>query len=192
MQVRRDDISFLVDQLHNKTLIGSLLRRYPGSLDLKHIAVIGHSIGGAAAATVAASDARVLGGANLDGRLVNPILSNGLSKPFLQLGRQNHTSEDPTWNQFWPHLRGEKSELVIADTQHGTFEDFLPLLSLLNLSPEIQKAIQDNLGRITPMEMDSAVNSALSAFFDLVFHSNATPLKNINRTPKVSVLRSSL
>lgn len=191
-QVRRDDISFLVDQLHNKTLIGSLLRRYPGALDLNHIAVIGHSIGGTAAAAVAAYDIRVLGGANLDGRLVNPILSSGLSKPFLQLGRQNHTAEDPTWNQFWPHLKGKKSELAIADTQHGTFEDFLPLLALLNLPSEIEKVVQDNLGRITPKEMDSAINSALSAFFDLIFHGNATPLKNINRTPKISVLRSSL
>lgn len=141
---------------------------------------------------MAASDVRILGGANLDGRLVNPVLSSGLSKPFLQLGRQNHTSEDPTWNQFWPHLRGKKSELAIADTQHGTFEDFLPLLSLLNLPSEVEKVIQENLGRITPKEMDAAVNSVLSAFFDLIFQGNATPLKNINRTPKISVLRSSL
>ncbi|POR33826.1 Platelet-activating factor acetylhydrolase, partial [Tolypocladium paradoxum] len=66
-QVRSDDLSFILDQLHNRTIRGPLLGNFPGRLALDKTVVMGHSLGGAAAAAVTRSDARVRGGADLDG-----------------------------------------------------------------------------------------------------------------------------
>src|SRR5438094_3597381 len=66
--IRAADSRFVLDQL------GRLAQVEPGSplvgrLDVRHTGIVGHSMGGAAAAQVVAEDPRFLVGANLDGTL---------------------------------------------------------------------------------------------------------------------------
>ncbi|KAH6609060.1 paf acetylhydrolase family [Trichoderma cornu-damae] len=193
LKVRTDDITFVIGQLENQTIMKPLLADFPGAVDYTKIAIWGHSFGGATAASVTHADKRVLGGLDLDGMLVDPILSTNITKPFILAGRKGHDAEDPTWNQFWPHLKGERMEIAIADTQHGAFKDNLMLLSTVNVPAVVKQAIQEGLGSIDPHQLDRDLNGILTAYFDLLFYGNKQPLQVIpQKYANVTIVRSSL
>lgn len=170
-----------------------LLADFPGTVDHAQLAIWGHSFGGATAASVVHADARVLGGLDLDGMLVNPILSTAIAKPFVLAGRKGHDAEDPSWNQFWPRLRGTRAEIAIADTEHGSFKDDLMLLSTLDIPADMRGALQQVLGSIDPHQLDRDLNGILTAYFDLLFHGEKQPLRAIPREyANVTITRSSL
>ncbi|RFU76993.1 paf acetylhydrolase family [Trichoderma arundinaceum] len=193
LKTRTDDIIFIINQLENKKIMKPLLADFPGTIDYSQLAIWGHSFGGATAASVIHADKRFLGGLDLDGMLVDPILSTNIAKPFVLAGRNGHDAEDPSWNQFWPHLKGKRIEIAIADTQHGAFKDDLMLLSTVTLPADIKKAIQEALGSIDPHQLDRDLNGILTAYFDLLFYGKKKPLQAIPREfANVTIVRSSL
>ncbi|OAA36813.1 PAF acetylhydrolase family protein [Metarhizium rileyi] len=196
IRVRAADLSFVIDQLHNNTLRRSLLDRYPGSLDLGRIVVYAHSVGGGAAAMLTRDDRRVLGGVDFDGQIVEPIRSQGLSKPFLLAGRYGHSapnSTDPTWNQFWPHLTGPRVELAINGTTHGSYTDRPLLISALGLPDVVLDQFAGEIGSIKGPNLQRMVDSVLMAFFDFVFYGKAKELDRLTqRYSEVSITRRNL
>lgn len=86
------DARTVLDQLErmNAGAVPSLLR---GRLDLSHVAVVGHSLGGAAAAQLVATDPRFRTGADLDGTLWGPVQTAGVGKPFLFLAASDPTAQ---------------------------------------------------------------------------------------------------
>jgi hypothetical protein len=191
--VRTDDISFIIGQLENQKIMKPLLADFPGTINYNQLAIWGHSFGGATAAAVIHADKRVLGGLDLDGMLIDPILSTDITKPFILAGRKGHDAEDPSWNQFWPHLKGKRMEINIANTQHGAFKDDLMLLSALNISAEIKEAVQQVLGSIDPHQLDKDLNGILTAYFDLLFYGKKQPLQAIPHDfANVTIARSTL
>jgi pimeloyl-ACP methyl ester carboxylesterase len=191
--VRNDDISFIISQLEDPKIMKPLLADFPGKINYKQLAIWGHSFGGATAAAVLHSDKRVVGGLDLDGMLVDPILSTDITKPFILAGRKGHDAEDPSWNQFWPHLKGKRAEIAIANTQHGAFKDDLLLLNTLNLniSAEIKQGLQEALGSIDPHQLDKDLNGILTAYFDLLFDGKKQPLQAIpHNFANVTIVRS--
>ncbi|KAL7796777.1 Alpha/Beta hydrolase protein [Trichoderma ceciliae] len=193
LKVRTDDITFIIDQLENQKIMKPLLADFPGTIDCSQLAIWGHSFGGATAAAVIHADERVLGGLDLDGMLIDPILSTNIAKPFILAGRKGHAAEDPSWNQFWPRLEGKRMEIAIANTEHGAFKDDLMLLSMVKVSADIKEAIQGLLGSIDPHQLDKDLNGILTAYFDLLFYGKKQPLQAIPREfANVTVVRSSL
>ncbi|KND93766.1 Platelet-activating factor acetylhydrolase [Tolypocladium ophioglossoides CBS 100239] len=193
VQVRNDDMSFIINQLHNRTIRDPLLANFPGSLALDKIVVIGHSLGGAAAAALTRSDTRVLGGVDLDGQLADPVKSLGLSKPFLLAGRPGHAAEDATWDEFWPHLRGPRAQLAINGTEHGSFTDRPALLSVFDFPPPVKQALQGLLGSIDSKRMDVVLNGVLGRFFELALYGRDGPFRGVEQAfAEVSVARSHL
>ncbi len=83
-----DDVSFVLDQLQliQSGQIPSLLK---GKIDLQHIGVFGHSIGGATAYD-AAYDPRITAGIDLDGGLYRLHDREALRKPFLFINSASH------------------------------------------------------------------------------------------------------
>lgn len=157
------------------------------------MAAIGHSLGGATAAVAAATDARILGGLNLDGEIFTPVLANGLSKPFVQVGRPGHRDQDESWDEFWRHLRSPAMELALAGTTHGSFPDTLALLSALDLPEPVKGALRQEYGEIDPMDMDKALNGVLTAFLDFLFAADGAALADIHENfPDITVVRSTL
>ena len=64
---RAQDASFVLDQLANTTVVSTLIRsfdpeQHPKGLNTTHVAMFGHSLGGAAAASAMLNDTRILGG----------------------------------------------------------------------------------------------------------------------------------
>ncbi|KAM0262115.1 hypothetical protein ACHAQJ_001856 [Trichoderma viride] len=193
LKVRTDDISFIIGQLENQKIMKPLLADFPGIINYNQLAIWGHSFGGATAAAVLHADRRVVGGLDLDGMLVDPILSTDITKPFILAGRKGHNAEDPSWSQFWPHLKSKRMEIAIANTQHGAFKDDLMLLSTLNIPTNITTAIQETLGSIDPHQLDKDLNGILTAYFDLLFDGKKQPLQAIPHDfANVTIVRSTL
>ncbi|HEX2289400.1 MAG TPA: alpha/beta hydrolase [Pseudonocardiaceae bacterium] len=107
------DLSFVLSELRHHPLV-----------DSRRVAVVGHSMGGDAAATTMRADPRVDASVNLDGPLLPP---DPLDRPFLLLGGLDEHrpggSFDPTWDVAWPHMTGWKRWLTVTDADHYSFTD---------------------------------------------------------------------
>jgi hypothetical protein len=162
---RVSDIRFILDQLSNSSVtqhIPGLGRRH---LDTKHVGILGHSLGGAAAAATMLEDTRFIVGADLDGAIVGAVESKGLDKPFLLMLAKNHTREsDQTLADFWSNLRGYKRQLSINGTEHNSYSD---ILVLVNILAELGLPLPNiNTGTIGGTRMLQIQTAYLTSFFD--------------------------
>ena len=82
IDIRAADSRFVLDELSRLTRLdpGSPLA---GHLDLQHVGIIGHSIGGATAVQVIAADPRFKVAVNLDGKLFGAQSAEHLNRPLL-------------------------------------------------------------------------------------------------------------
>ncbi|GII85816.1 esterase [Sphaerisporangium siamense] len=125
VEVRAADVSFVLDELtgrHPKWKGASLI-------DRSRIAMVGQSIGGAGALGALAKEPRVRAAIDMDGTTYATLPENGLTRPFLFLGAQQHHSpgQDTRWDRDWALLHGWKRWLVVAGAGHQSFTD-IPLI----------------------------------------------------------------
>ncbi|GAA3594023.1 hypothetical protein GCM10022419_091380 [Nonomuraea rosea] len=116
---RAADVSFVLDRLPSK---------WP--IDRSRIAMVGQSIGGAAAMAAMVKDPRVRAGIDMDGTTYARIPKGGFSRPFMFLGSPQHIpgGRDNSWDRDWKLLTGWKRWLVLTGAEHQSFTDG-PLLS---------------------------------------------------------------
>src|SRR5271170_7914893 len=121
---RAADVSFVLGELTGPH------PAWPGAglIDPSHIAMAGHSAGGAAAIAAMLADSRIRAGIDMDGATSAQVPDEGLARPFLFLGKQsNYTpgSEGAvtTWERDWPRLTGWKRWLLAAGAVHASFTD---------------------------------------------------------------------
>ena len=134
---RAADVCFVLDELTgaHPALPGA------GLIDPSRMAMAGHSAGGAAAIAAMVADSRIRAGIDMDGSTAALIPDEGLSRPFLFLGKQsNYTpgnggavttlrdwkllrSAVITWERDWELLTGWKRWLVVAGAVHASFTD---------------------------------------------------------------------
>ncbi|MGW7437182.1 alpha/beta hydrolase family protein [Streptomyces sp. NPDC054849] len=119
---RARDVSFLLDRLTGRHPAW----RHAGLVDENRIAMAGHSIGGASAATAMAADRRIRAGINMDGAFATPLPATGLGgRPFMLLGAQERgPGGNRSWDESWPLLDGWKRWITFAGSGHFTFSDF--------------------------------------------------------------------
>ena len=110
-----------------------------GSLNTAAMGIYGHSFGGATAAAVLATDSRFVGGIDLDGFIIGPTATAGLSKPFLVVAATEHdTALDPSWATFLPALQGWREWLRLANSGHYRFMDLGGSPAALGLSTTLK------------------------------------------------------
>jgi pimeloyl-ACP methyl ester carboxylesterase len=149
--------------------------RFAGRLDLAHVGMLGHSLGGATAANLALADPRLRGGVDLDGSITGPVVGRNVTAPFMIVTSSGAYQEDPTLQSLWAHLRGPRFSLTLARSGHYTFSDLLALL------PEFGAAVPPGLqyaaiGRLPASRAIPAIRACVGAFFARVLRGRREPL----------------
>jgi dienelactone hydrolase len=118
-QIMADDDAFVIDQLGEMNQ-GRLDPAFSGKLDLDHIGVMGHSVGGAVAYTMALNDSRVKAAIDLDGVVYSDPQDARRMAPFLMLANDRY------------HVQAIRNRKNLMPTFDST--------------PEGQQAVQDLYG----------------------------------------------
>ena len=148
--------------------LGRLAKLEPGSplaghLDLQHVGIVGHSIGGATAVQVMASDPRFRVGVDLDGKLFGTEPNARLDRPFLwiQSGGSQTTEYTSGRDRFLTRQGGGGTLLTIRKSVHMSFTDDPSYLTSLGRS--LIGAVT-GVGPISLADMTSTTGDAISAF----------------------------
>lgn len=176
LATRVDDIAFVHQQLGNQSVSSALIPGYGDGCRKSHTktAIIGHSLGGAAAAAAMLRLPFIRGGINLDGSLFGSVLSTGLSRPFLFVGHDNKTQEtDPSWKATWPNLTGWKKELEVKGAAHYSFSDLPLITETLSLQGHLPQEVGQQLGNIEGSRMMNLTVSYVTSFLDFVLKNKA-------------------
>lgn len=169
---RADDISFALDSLRKSQVSKKLFPVHEIHQRNLKVAVLGHSLGGAAAGAATLQLPSVLGGINLDGTMFGQVLDKGLDRPFMLVGHENKTQEtDPSWKTVWPKLRGWKKEIEVHKSAHYSFSDLPVVLSALGIGSAQLPAVSDLLGTIEGKRMMRLTTAHVVAFLDFVLKS---------------------
>ncbi|MCE7007767.1 hypothetical protein LWC34_33840 [Kibdelosporangium philippinense] len=173
MDARENDVRFVLDNLHNLTM-----------LDLAKVGMFGHSGGGITAARVMQVDRRVDAGINMDGWFSfgynRP--EQGVDRPFMFMGAgsapnlpplygkpRTHLSE-PDWQKFWQASTGPLLDLNMPEGRHYTFTDAQWLL------PRLGGDHSGFLGTVDPARAIDAQRVYVTAFFDRHLKGRQQPL----------------
>ncbi|MER7761474.1 alpha/beta hydrolase [Streptomyces sp. NPDC097619] len=170
---RVGDLRFLAGALTR----GSGIGHGPGApvADRGRIGVLGHSMGGAAAAEALRVDGRFRAGVALDAGLFgSPVPDLGLDRPFLLL---TALEDHETWQRWREHQRGWARQLRITGTGHLTFTD-LPHLAGPGGLREVWPAdlYAELLGTLRPERSTALVRSYARACFDRFLTGRPAPL----------------
>jgi predicted dienelactone hydrolase len=124
IDIRVADNSFVLDQLSR---LGKIAPASPlaGHIDLGNVGMVGHSVGGATAVGVMASDARVKVGVNLDGKLFGAERTTALRGSFLWIQSADAQTAEYTQGRdsFFAALRGGGDVLTVNKSVHMSFTD---------------------------------------------------------------------
>jgi dienelactone hydrolase len=126
--VRAADVRFVLDRLDR----GEGLRPLAGRLDLKRIAAIGHSFGGATAVLTASHDSRIRAAADIDGMLYGDVRGAALPGPLLLL-ESGATQQMPRYVRATRAVMAEVPaggwRFAIGGSNHLSFTDTERFLS---------------------------------------------------------------
>jgi predicted dienelactone hydrolase len=126
---RVGDLRFILHHLRGRTnSVSAVLRRFarggaPARPDLQHVGAVGHSLGGASAASTMLEEPAIRAGVNMDGLMFDNVIKRGLGRPFMLLDAENHFAGDGSQSEFFGNLRGPRLAIEVAGTQHLSFTD---------------------------------------------------------------------
>ncbi|MFD6889408.1 alpha/beta hydrolase [Streptomyces sp. NPDC059957] len=141
------------------------------------IGVVGHSMGGAAAAELLRVDDRFAVGVNLDGALFgSPVADLGLDCPYLLL---TALEDHDTWQRWREHQRGWGRQLRARDTGHLTYTD-LPHFAVPgglaeSWPPELYAEL---LGTLPPARSTEVIRTYTRLTLDRFLKGRPSPLLN--------------
>jgi dienelactone hydrolase len=168
---RAADVCFVLDELT------SAHPAWPGArlIDPSRIAMAGHSVGGATAIAALLGNSRIRAGVDMDGSTVADIPDEGLSRPFLFLGKQSNYTPGSggavtTWERDWRLLAVWKRWLLVAGAVYTSFTDLALLAD--------QTAIGIDAGISGARSLD-ITRAYIRAFFDQ--HLRGTPQALLDR-----------
>ena len=162
INIRAADASFVLDQLSR---LARLDPRSPlaGHLDLQHVGIIGHSIGGATAVQVIAADPRFKAAVNLDGKLFGAQSAAHLNRPLLWIQSDGPQTAEYTHgrDRLLDRLRDGGALLTIGGSVHTGFTDgpsYLTTLGRNVIGPAT------GIGSISLADMTSMTADTISTF----------------------------
>lgn len=188
---RVKDMVFLQQQFANNSAMIKLLPGFPRGRHAPKTAVVGHSLGGAAAAAAMAEMKSVSGGVNIDGTMFGPVLKSGFNRPFMLLGHDNKTQEtDPSWKAIWPKLTGWKREFEVKKAAHYSFSDLPIITSSLGLQSKLPPQVGEVLGTIEGRRMAGLTVTYVTAFLDKFLKGDSGSILNGKNKEYPEVVRA--
>lgn len=171
MRLRTEDMAFVLDYI--KTSVGNDNEDVIFQMiDLEHIGLFGHSLGGATAAQIGRDDNDIDAVITLYGTMLGEIsgYENGKElindapypRPLLNFYSESHYSGEFSDNQYPNRVAQENAvdayQVVIKDTEHMNFTD-LPIVS-----PLLASLL--GTGTVDPVECTETINQIILEFFD--------------------------
>ncbi|WP_405007808.1 alpha/beta hydrolase [Kitasatospora purpeofusca] len=187
--VRAADLRFVATELTT----GRAVRRHPGlpCADPGRIGVLGHSMGGAAAAEAVRQDRRFAAGLDLDGGLFgSPVPDEGLDRPFLLF---TALDDHDTWRRWREHQRGWGRHLRQRDSGHLSFTDLPHAAGPGHLADHAPPEVYAQLfGTIAPERATELARTYVRVYFDRFLRGRPSPLLNApsTRHPEISFVWS--
>ncbi|MFD5435330.1 alpha/beta hydrolase [Kitasatospora sp. NPDC127067] len=170
----RKEIAARVGDL--RFVIGELTgRRLPFRIDEERIGVLGHSMGGAAAAEALRQDRRLRIGLDLDGGLFgSPVPELGLDRPFLLL---TSLDDHDTWQRWREHHRAWGRQLRTLGAGHLGFTDLPHAAAPGNLPDHLPaEVVTALLGTLPPARATALTRTYVRAFADRFLRDRPSPL----------------
>ncbi|MGW7583889.1 alpha/beta hydrolase [Kitasatospora sp. NPDC054768] len=170
----RQEIAARVGDL--RFVIGELTgRRLPFRIDEERIGVLGHSMGGAAAAEALRQDRRLRIGLDLDGGLFgSPVPELGLDRPFLLL---TSLDDHDTWQRWREHHRAWGRQLRTLGAGHLSFTDLPHAAAPGNLPDHLPaEVVTALLGTLPPARATALTRTYVRAFADRFLRDRPSPL----------------
>jgi predicted dienelactone hydrolase len=162
IDIRAADSSFVLDQLTSfaKTDPSSPLA---GHLDLHHVGIVGHSLGGATTVQTMAADARFKVGVNLDGKLFGTQPDAHLKQPLLWIQSDGGQTDEYTQgrDRLLGGLRDGGSLVTVRGSVHMSFSDEPSYWTAAGRSSIGSAA---GVGSISVAEMTAMTGDTISAF----------------------------
>jgi dienelactone hydrolase len=161
IDIRTADSRFALDQLSR---LAQLAPSSPltGHLDLEHVGIAGHSVGGATAVQVMAADPRFKVGVDLDGKLFGRQPHARLDRPFLwvQSGAAPTAEYMDGRDRFLDGLRSGGALVTVRGSIHMSFTDSPSYVTALGRS----LLGGSTVGSISVADMTAMTGDTISAF----------------------------
>jgi hypothetical protein len=157
--------------------------------DPARIGVLGHSVGGAAAAQTCHDEPSLVACSDMDGSIGDGVDPAAIDRPFLLLRADGPGNQESTLPGFFAGLGGVAYRVQIDGGSHYTFSD-LPLLvqQLAAIYPGFTLPGVD-LGALSPERSLAIVTDYAAAFFDRHLAGRDAPLLDGPPYPEVVVDR---
>ncbi|HEX5416304.1 MAG TPA: alpha/beta hydrolase [Chloroflexota bacterium] len=183
VNVSSADVRFVLDRLPVADAQSS--GQFASRLDLGRIAIVGHSLGGAAALEVCRTDPRCDAAVDIDGTPVGQSIQSGINRPFLMLqyGLEANSDEEQKARAVITHSSGPRFYLAVDGAAHLNGSDdavlFEPILRVAGV-----------LGSIDGRRGLDVTNAYLLAFVDQYLPGKSTSLLDgpSPRYPEVTFL----
>lgn len=165
------DIGFVVDELANLDAADPS-GRFTGRLDLQHLGIFGHSLGGATAAHFCHEDSRCKAGIDLDGQLFGPVIEEGLRQPFMFVLEGHGRVSDSAVHEIFARIQSmyerlpvdSRRRITLIGSNHFSFSDQILLKSRLLLGMMHRMGVIGGLEGRRGLEITA---DCVSTFFDV-------------------------
>ena len=162
IDIRAADAGFVLDRL---AALATDNRQSPlaGHLDLRHVGIVGHSLGGATAVQLMAADPRLKVGVNLDGKLFGTQPDAHLHQPLLWIQSDGARAREYTdgRDRLFAGLRGGGDVITVRGSAHMSFSD---APSYWTRAGQRLLGSATGTGSVPPADMTRTTADAIAAF----------------------------
>jgi predicted dienelactone hydrolase len=186
LAVRIADTRYALDALARLDR-GTRTGPFTGLLDLDHVGMFGHSLGGAAAAAAMLVDPRLDAGLDMDGLLFGDAAVSGLRKPFMLFSADPGFRQKPNLARFWARLEGPRYAIDFAGAAHLAFTDLVFLVPQLagTRDAAAHARLLPLIGSVDAQVVYAAQRAYIRAFFDRVLRDRGEIATRVQTYPGV-------
>ena len=140
--------------------------RLRGHVDLDRIGVVGHSLGGGAAAQTCLDDARITACSDLDGSVGAAVRPAAITRPFLLMRADGPGNQEDTLAPFYAALGGPAYRAQVDGGSHYTFSDLPAIVEHVRAAYPGLELPPLPLGAFDAARSRAIVSAYATAFFD--------------------------